>query len=643
MDIKKSVGKIAYGSIFMLFLPVLCVIWARQTESFITLPVPNLPWVAFLCMALGSLVMTWAMADLWFKGQGLPMNAFPPAKFVNQGAYRWLEHPIYVAASLLCVGCSLWWQSRSGFWLVSPVLTLSWIALVWGFENEDILRRFPARQKATFWFSLPPNNSEKPHSWSVFAVYVLVLLTWLIGYELLIFIGTEGYISTYFAFEKDFPVIEWTELFYVTCYVYVSAVPLVLRTNQTIRNFMVEGWLLSSIGLCLQFILPFASPHKPFIVTNFWGELLAWEQSLDGAGAAFPSFHVLWTLLAARYYNAVFSNKKLIINTIAFLICASCWTTGMHSLADLVAALVLFIAVINRTLLWYQLKNYLERTANSWHAIQIGQLRIINHSIYAFFSAFIGILVLCLLLQNIYLVLFVSFIALFGAGVYAQIVEGHSGLSRPFGYYGSIIFGLIACLLGSYIFNVSFLLIVAAFALISPAVQGIGRFRCVVQGCCHGKITTPLIGIRVHHPKSRVCALSHLTNQPIHLTPLYSMLSNLLIGMLLWRLWYAGVAVHLLGGLYFILSGISRFVEEFYRGEVQTTIVGKLRLYQWFALGSVLVGILLTCLPMPIATFPPMVWQHEFLGVAFDYALLASFSMGMDFPNSNWRFSRLAK
>jgi len=53
----------------------------------------------------------------------------------------------------------------------------------------------------------------------------------------------------------------------------------------------------------------------------------------------------------------------------------------------------------------------------------------------------------------------------------------------------------------------------------------------------------------------------------------------------------------LIVGLYFILSGLGRFVEEAYRGEVQTKIVGGgMRIYQWLALLSISIGMVLKCL-----------------------------------------------
>ena len=58
-----------------------------------------------------------------------------------------------------------------------------------------------------------------------------------------------------------------------------------------------------------------------------------------------------------------------------------------------------------------------------------------------------------------------------------------------------------------------------------------------------------------------------------------------------------GAADVLVIGLYLILSGIARFVEESYRAEPQTRVVAGLHIYQWLAIGQTMAGIVTTTLP----------------------------------------------
>ncbi|CAF1577471.1 unnamed protein product, partial [Adineta steineri] len=231
--------------------------------------------------------------ELWFKGDGLPMNAYPPSKLVVTGVYKIFSHPIYIGSSLICFGLSMYYESKSGFLFVSPLLTLSWISLVYGYENEDLKQRFNKEYTWKTLLNIPENVKIKYEYADIISIYCLVFLPWLIFYEILLFIRPPSYsVSTYFEFEHNIPVIEWTEFFYVFTYPYVVFLPLILQTKQQVRCFIIDGLMNMSIGIYLQFILPFVAPPKQFIPKTILGEMLLYERSFDGPGCAFPSFHV---------------------------------------------------------------------------------------------------------------------------------------------------------------------------------------------------------------------------------------------------------------------------------------------------------------------------------------------------------------
>jgi len=184
-------------------------------------------------------------------------------------------------------------------------------------------------------------------------------------------------------------------------------------------------------------------------------------------------------------------------------------------------------------------------------------------------------------------------------------------------------------------------IIIGVISVVMPWVQGIGRFRCLVNGCCHGsKVANPDIGIKYFHPRSRVCGISHLKGELLHPTPLYSMLWLFLVGFILLSLWYNNFSPPFIFGLYLILTGIGRFVEEAYRGEVQTPIVKGLRLYQWTAILSVLIGIIMTLIHIDVVVITSD-FGWETIMSAMIGGLITAFAMGVDFPYSNARFSRL--
>jgi len=230
-------------------------------------------------------------------------------------------------------------------------------------------------------------------------------------------------------------------------------------------------------------------------------------------------------------------------------------------------------------------------------------------------------------------------VGLVGAGLWAQFIEGSPVLLRPFGYYGGLL-GTILGALAAPLTGSSVWLLLAAFGVSGPWIQALGRLRCLVQGCCHGRPAPEAVGIRYVHPQSRVTRLTQWAGVPIHATPLYSILWNIVTGIVLARLWTLHAPLHLIAGLYLILNGLGRFVEEAYRGEPQTPVIARLRVYQWMAIASIVVGALLTAVghaaPAPVPQFSMMS-----LFPALSFGAMCWFALGVDFPHANRRFARL--
>jgi prolipoprotein diacylglyceryltransferase len=226
-----------------------------------------------------------------------------------------------------------------------------------------------------------------------------------------------------------------------------------------------------------------------------------------------------------------------------------------------------------------------------------------------------------------------------GAALWAQWVEGSPALLRPMGFYGGVLGAALGGAL-ALILHVDLWVAFAAICVAAPWIQGIGRLRCLVQGCCHGHAAESVAGIRYTHPRTRVCRLSEFSGIPIHATQVYSILWNGLIAAALLRLVQLQLPSTLICGSYMILSGAARFVEEAYRGEPQTMNVFGLRFYQWIAVLTVVVGAVFTSIqgsPLPSAS-----------GVRLSSILLAAgcgvvawFVTGVDFPESTRRFARL--
>jgi prolipoprotein diacylglyceryltransferase len=227
------------------------------------------------------------------------------------------------------------------------------------------------------------------------------------------------------------------------------------------------------------------------------------------------------------------------------------------------------------------------------------------------------------------------------AGLWAQALEGSSKLLRPFGWYGGILGGVVGALTAAAV-GCPAAPLLAAFAIAAPWIQIFGRVRCLVQGCCHGGPASPGVGIRYQHRRSRVTQLAHLAGVPVHATPLYSIAGNIVIGVALLRLRVVGTPDSLIVGIYLILAAVARFVEESFRAEPQTPILAGLHSYQWMAVGSLLAGIVCTTIPTAASTPTFVRPDVRLVWSAIAMAMLGGFAMGVDFPASNRRFSRLA-
>jgi prolipoprotein diacylglyceryltransferase len=336
------------------------------------------------------------------------------------------------------------------------------------------------------------------------------------------------------------------------------------------------------------------------------------------------------------------------------LISLCCVLVGAHALFDVVGGLCLGLVGAKHEAVWRACVVVSNRMANAWSAktklTPIGPIRIIRHSLWAFLGAACAIYCVLYLMGPIgsMTLVVVLIFGLIGAGLWGQYFEGNR-LSRPFGFYGFQIAGLlaIACLaLLSFVGARSLELgqFCAALSVAACIAQAIGRLRCMEQGCCHGKATSTgygnAYGIRVVNRMSRVLTLAHLHNVAIHPTQLYSMIGNVILACMLARLWQLHCAWTLISGIYLIVSSMIRFVEEHYRGEPQTKQVAGLSIYQWMAVCFALFGICFTMVPSD--SVYAKTW-HSLDGIVLSIILgmVTGVAMGVDFPNSRRRFSQL--
>ena len=629
----------AYGLMFAVVLPVLLAAWMHRLDRLVRLPAYGGPAVGAAVIVAGLALVLGAMRALWRDGGGLAMSPFPPARLVTTGPYAILPHPIYVGAVAVCLGYSLATRSAAGLWIVSPFLALAAASFVLGYEREATAARFglppPPR------VHIPSDSAQVPTRWDRASLYALVLVPWAAVYDALSRVGfAPDTRSSYTALDALIPVVPWTAGIYSVTYLYVGLAPAMAASRASLRRLARRGlWATAAIGL-FYLLLPFFAVPKPVPEGSAWTGLLLFERAWD-EHTSLPSFHVVWACLATAVYAERWPRWRWLFAAATGAIAVSCVTTGMHAVLDVLAAFVATAMLLAGPLIWTTLCRATEAVANSWREWRAGPLRVLSHGFFAAAGAAVGAGVAVWLAGpgQVWWIVALTFGGQIGAGLWAQLIEGSPQLLRPYGYFGGVV-GVLLVSAGAAASGRDAWLLLAAMAVGASFTQVLGRFRCLVQGCCHGRPVEAPWGIRYAHPRSRVTRLSGLAGVPLHPAPLYAILWMLTTGAILLRLWALAAPLPFVAGAYLFLVGLGRFVEEHYRGEPQTAIVAGLRLYQWLAIAFVLAGSALTAVAGQAAPRPhalePRAW-----GALAVVVLVSCLAFGVDLPASNRRFSRL--
>jgi len=620
INLRQLAGKFIYSIIFIVLLPALIVVWAEYTESIIALPVIQSTLAGTVFMFLGGALMLWGMFALQFYGKGLPMNAYPPPVFVIQGPYRLFRHPIYWGFGLMMTGYFLFTGSNSGIWMVAPLTILGMVALVLGYEALDLKKRFPGQHIRTV--------LDYPESKSAVAEFreKLPASLWVVAYLIL----SNFMISKMIGMSpSSFEVLplqatSLQKLSFLT-FIYLFVIPFMLDKKDNLRDWEITSFIGLSISAFVAFLYPGTG-----------------AQYLPSEGNVLYIVPVFLILISLRSLLRQSTRLSFFLIIIGFSLMFIQLINSTSILTGFFTSVVIYLVASHYLKIWIFLRNTSEKIANSWKEWIIGYVRIINHGFYVGFGAFLGVMIAGTLAGSEYAVALLVFVFIVNicAALWAQIIEGSAKLKRPFGYYGGIV-GIIFGSLAVWLIGLNAWVILGVVSVVMPWTQAIGRFRCLVNGCCHGRKTdNPVIGIRYFHPRSRVCNISGLKGELVHPTQLYAILWLTVLGFFLLNLWNRGYSPALIFGLYLILTSLGRFVEEAYRGEVQTPVFGGLHLYQWTAIISILTGIIMTMIPVTYPQLNPG-FNWETLLVATISGLFVFFAMGVDFPYSNVRFSRL--
>jgi protein-S-isoprenylcysteine O-methyltransferase Ste14 len=620
--IHPTVGKFLYSVLFLVVVPAGIWLWAEAIGHKLSLPAVESIVGGGLLFFAGILLLMWGMYALWKYGKGLPMNAYPPPHLVSRGPFRIFRHPLYTGFAMLTIGWFMADGQAAGFWIISPLVILSMVALVLGYEAPELKHRFPDSSFRSL-TDVPENSRKQPDATDRFSAlfWVLVLIFVCNG----IIVSMSGKTDSTGIFYYEWLPGATAFIPHIVGFLLVIIISFVLKNKYILREWIISVAVSAVFSVILSFIWPETGAA---IISG-----IPWPGLSVPIIVILISCYFLFKKPAIARFFLVIAGLLLV----AFRIIVS-----QEALFLLIVTLGISLVSVFHRNIWQFLRIWSEKIANSWHEWVFGKIRVINHGFYVGFGAFLGILLAGILAGREYALALLVFavIVTICSALWAQIIEGSARLKRPFGFYGGLVgifFGSIAV----WAMGLNAWVIIGVSSVVMPWVQAIGRLRCLVNGCCHGcRVENPNTGIRYFHPRSRVNNISGLNGELLHPTQLYSILWLTIVGVVMLRLWNIGLSSSFIFGLYLILTGIGRFVEEAYRGESQTPVVSRLRLYQWTAIASIVAGIVMTVIdisPVDIVSG----FSLQVLAAAIICGLFIFFAMGVDFPYSNRRFSRL--
>ena len=639
------IGKVLYGLLFCAAIPALLIFWAFQLDQqglVTTLP-PLSDAVGWVVAFTGTVILVWSMYLLVHRGKGLPMNAYPTSRLVQIGSYAVFKHPIYAAFVLVVAGYSLVTQSPSAFWIITPVSALLCISLVVGYEANALRKRLGVSQYRPF-LSLPPSDHRQPSFKERMSGLVMSLLVWAAIYSFLSFLPlSEGRIDirSSWDFQGDIELI-WLVI-YSSIYLVIVGLPFFSQNRRELRRMIVATWWGCLIGFSSLLMLPFRASYLDASSSPTAEMLIEWNRTLDADWMALPAFHTFWAILFAL---ALSSSRKVMAFPAwgyGLAIALSCIFTGQHALIDVFAGAILALICWHHQPISAKAVQLSEFVSNSWRSYQIGPVRILLSGILSAIATFFGALTVNFILgeNQAAIIFWAGTVCVLAAGIWGYFLEGGSRLSRPFGFFGSLIAMLIFMSIYWWISPEEAVSFAAAFAVGGAICQGIGRFRCMMQGCCHGRKTTGQWKICVTNSMSRVVAYEGLKSVPIYPTQLLSFFLNLSIAAILIAFWQYEMALNFICGSYLVLTSLSRFCEEQYRGESQTKFYYGLSIYHWISLGLLIIGIAITMFPSPSAD-PAFILAENAISSSAILAFMIFLAMGIDFPKLSGPLSRLA-
>jgi membrane-associated phospholipid phosphatase len=138
-----------------------------------------------------------------------------------------------------------------------------------------------------------------------------------------------------FAFEKSIPFIPWTIWIYISDYIYIAIVFILLKEKENMNKLFYSQIFLLFTAMIIFFLIPTTFPRPEVEYVGFSGLVIKLLYSSDNPNNACPSIHVAMTFLA--YFGIIKEYKKYNILFLiwAILISLSTLTIKQHYVIDI--------------------------------------------------------------------------------------------------------------------------------------------------------------------------------------------------------------------------------------------------------------------------------------------------------------------
>ncbi|MBM3794024.1 MAG: hypothetical protein FJW31_08130 [Acidobacteria bacterium] len=268
-------------------------------------------------------------------------------------------------AAIVAFGVAMYLRSALLLWIAAPVAVLLAIT--------------HARLHPAGWSPVLPvgDDASRPSLAERFRFWWIAALPWVAAYEFTAHHGLPGY-AFMFAWEDSLPVYPLTSMVYQSTYVAVTAAPFLARTRGELRVLIYSAWASTALIFPFYWLAPSAAPRRPMPETHVLAKLLEFERKSNPPSAAFPSFHVLWSLFAGRLMRPAWVGVAY-----AVAVGVTCITTGMHYLPDALASLViapLFMWRPERLVVW----------GREWYALPFGAAAVLRVAMLGYGAPALG-------------------------------------------------------------------------------------------------------------------------------------------------------------------------------------------------------------------------------------------------------------